>query len=636
MSIGSRSMKWAYLIHAALSLVVFGVLGWATVASLRLERSEREVARQREHEHKIRLAMYQMENWANPMLFGEFQRGYLDYSPFCFPNAELVRLATGEMLAPGSIIEPSPLFLAPPRQEWILLHFQASPRGGYRSPEVIPEAAWFWPDFEEVFDTWNREPFEVLLARLQHAYTVGDLIEEYEEARRRSHLAALDAAPPLPQEAGQERIDHLATARRSGDVQQSEYTRRKVNAAIVQQVQSPREDCTRQQLAAANIHLPVELIGAPDANEEAAGDDEVGIMYERMLPVWLQIGNRPAPDLAFLRAVYADAETALQGFIIDWPVFRAELLKRASHLFPEARIEAINTGSTPTDEAVFSLIPARLVAGPPALILAVAGWNMTHSFLAIGWFASLVLLAALGLGIRSLVNLSERRSQFAYAVTHELRTPLTTFRLYTDMLAQGMVGEQSRQEYLDTLNNESRRLADLVSGVLEYSRVENKSVPINRESVSVAEVLETVRDTYGPRCGGAGVELRIDAGSAANEILVTDRQHVVRIIGNLVDNACKYGRNDAQPAVSVTAERTDGACRFEVADQGPGVPARLRTRIFKPYQRGERDSSPATGGIGLGLALSRSWAKLLGGHLELVPTPRGARGARFRFTLPLE
>ena len=392
--------------------------------------------------------------------------------------------------------------------------------------------------------------------------------------------------------------------------------------------------CAPQQLAVANIHAPADLVDTPEANEDAAGNDEVGIMYEKMLPVWLQRANRPAPDLAFLRAVYADGETALQGFIIDWPMFRGKLLSKASHLFHDASIEVIDTAPMPADDAFFSLIPARLVTSEPPPMVAAMEWNTTHSFLAIGWVASIILLVALGLGIRSLVNLIERRSQFAYAVTHELRTPLTTFRLYTDMLAQGMVSEHSKQEYLDTLNTESRRLAELVSGVLEYSRVESNSVPINKEAVSVGDLLEAVRENYGPRCDGAGVSLRIDGGQAADEVLLTDRQHVVQIIGNLVDNACKYGRSSEEPVVSVTAQRADGAFRFDVADQGPGIPPRLRSRIFKPYQRGQTGSAPATGGIGLGLALSRSWAKLLGGNLELLPSPRGARGARFRFTLP--
>ena len=279
------------------------------------------------------------------------------------------------------------------------------------------------------------------------------------------------------------------------------------------------------------------------------------------------------------------------------------------------------------------MIPARLVTNA-AIPAATFQWDNSHSFLVVGWAVSLLLLAGLGLGIRSLISLSERRSQFAYAVTHELRTPLTTFRLYTDMLADGMVSPENQQEYLHTLNKESRRLAELVSGVLEYSRVENKSTPIDREPVTLRKILDNVRETCAARCADAGGNLEIEYGEDADTALSTDKQFVVQILSNLIDNACKYGRNGDDATVTVSTNQSGGYCNIDVTDCGPGVPHKLRTRIFRPYIRGNADRSAVTGGIGLGLALSRAWATRLGGKLELVPTARNEPGARFRLKLP--
>jgi signal transduction histidine kinase len=284
---------------------------------------------------------------------------------------------------------------------------------------------------------------------------------------------------------------------------------------------------------------------------------------------------------------------------------------------------------------VLGVIPAQFVPNVDPPQLAAGTWSGTHTMLLAGWIGSVLLLVLGALGIRSLVSLTERRTQFAYAVTHELRTPLTTFRLYTDMLAQGLVNDADRQGYLDTLNQESRRLADLVSGVLEYSRVENDRVPLNRQPCRIGDVLDAVRDDCAPRCEPAEVRLEIEPNGTADTIIDTDRHHVMQIIGNLVDNACKYGRDPDDPVVRIEAHEGNGQLHFDVIDHGPGVPARLRNTIFEPYQRGDVESVPATGGIGLGLALSKSWAKLLGGQLELLGNARSPRGARFRLSLPL-
>ncbi len=625
MSLSSRSARLAYIIYGAILLLVIGALTWATVASLRLRQAERRSTALRERHNRLRLAMYQMENWANPMLFSEFQRDYHHYAPFYFPDTEEVRLATGELLMPGAVIQPSPLLLAPPRQDWILLHFQASPRSGYRSPQLIPEEARLWPGFEE-YDTWDRTPYAATLAALEQSVSVEDLVRKYEAAAAASAELTDYPTPPGETASGALVADASGTT-------PSDYDVRRRNASQVQSVNTPAEACAPQQLAVANIHSPERL-------DESLVDDatppeelsEVGILYEKMVPVWIKLVGRPSADLAFLRSVDVDGEIVLQGFLVDWPKFSHELQSRAAHLFPNAEIEILDTAPVPSDDNVLSIIPARLVTHEVREV-AVAGWDTTHTFLLIGWLATILLLAALGLGIRSLITLSERRSQFAYAVTHELRTPLTTFRLYTDMLAQGLVSEESRQEYLNTLNRESRRLANLVTGVLEYSRVENKAVPITRSKTAVGDVLAKVKESCGPRCEEGGAILRIDNGQAAGQSLLTDQQFVVQILSNLVDNACKYGKKDGVADVTLKAGQSNGQIWIDVIDQGPGVPPHLHSRIFRPYQRGSADPASATGGIGLGLALSRSWARRLGGDVQLLATGRES-GARFRLTLP--
>lgn len=630
MSLRASGAKLAYLLHGALSMLVLGALTWATVVSLRLERADQITAAQRDYEGRLRSTMYQLENWINPMLFREFSRQYREYVPFYSPNADEVRLATGEVIDPTAIVQPSPLLLEPPKPAWILMHFTATATAGFRSPQLVPAEMRRWPGFEAAYDTWDREPIARLLASLEYSFTTEDLAMLYE-------LAPSD------------RLDHTETPRHQirpipaalANAEQSitasgHYQLRKQTSKMIQQVQLPQMQCLPQPIAEANIHPAQRSQQAALVNEVTDDDSEVGITYHDVRPIWIRLPGRSRADLAFLRAVHVDYETLWQGFLIDWHALRAELMDNdvLQDLFPKATLEPIDTNQPrPADDAVFTIIPAKLVTNETPTVAAGFDWDSTHTFLAFGWAGALTLLGALGLGIRSLVTLSQRRSQFAYAVTHELRTPLTTFRLYTDMLANGMVSEESRQEYLATLNQESRRLADLVSGVLEYSRIENNSVLIAREKVKVADLLESIRDGYEHRCETAGMKLRIDANGAGGMILNTDPRLAVQIIGNLVDNACKYGRGAHDSFVHISAGTDDGQLVFDVADNGPGIPPKYRNEVFKPYFRAQADHATVTGGIGLGLALSRSWAKMLGGRLELLPCSRGQQGARFRFSL---
>ncbi len=629
MVLTSQTLRLAYAIYGTLCLLVVGMLVLATAASLSLEDSRRRAGIQADFHNRVRLAMSQMEKWANPLLFNEFQRDYSHYAPFFLPSADQVRLATGEMLAPGSIIQPSPLLANPPQQPWILLHFQASAQAGFRSPQVIPENVRYWPGFAEAYDTWDREPYARTLSALEYAYTPDDLGKLYYEA-----LDALQSQP-IAVNLDKHRAPEDGGVRGGGSLEAADhlYNRERINTARGQWNQTPPTACEPKVLADANLLALSGLESVPFANDGTQEEDRVAVESLQMLPIWLQLPGHSTPNLVYLRALSVGGETSLQGFIIDWSEFREELVSRIRFLFPQADLVPADPASSSVDETILSLAPIKLKVPAPDLPKHLP-WSTTHTFLVVGWCVAGFLLVALGFGLRSLVTLSERRSQFACAVTHELRTPLTTFRLYTDMLAQDMVAEENKGEYLKTINEESKRLADLVSGVLEYSRVENRSVPVAKEDVRVFDILESIKASFAAHCANSDMTLTITADSVKDDWLRTDARLVSQIIGNLIDNACKYGRSSDRAIVEVSVARKDSLFQFHVRDYGPGVPARMRAAIFRPYQRAGGESAPATGGIGLGLALSRSWAKLLGGRLELVNVSRGGVGACFCLTLP--
>jgi signal transduction histidine kinase len=176
--------------------------------------------------------------------------------------------------------------------------------------------------------------------------------------------------------------------------------------------------------------------------------------------VWL------GSNLMLSREALVDGVRMVQGVWLDWPALRASLLREITDLFPDAKLEpAANAtaGTRPNDDPLrFAALPVRLVPGaiqlPPLPF-----WTPLRRSLGIALACVLLAGVAVGLVLFATVALSERRADFVSAVTHELRTPLTTFRLYSEMLADGMVTDEAqRKTYLDTLTGEAGRLSHLV------------------------------------------------------------------------------------------------------------------------------------------------------------------------------
>jgi signal transduction histidine kinase len=252
------------------------------------------------------------------------------------------------------------------------------------------------------------------------------------------------------------------------------------------------------------------------------------------------------------------------------------------------------------------------------------GWTPLRIGLALAWLAAGVALLAVGLGGWSLIDLSERRFRFVSAVTHELRTPLTTLRLYLDMLTGGMVREEKqRDEYIRTLHSETDRLSRLVNNVLDFARLEKQRPTLTRRQISVAELLERLQATWQGRCQDAGKVLVVDNQAAGEAELNTDAELVQQVLGNLIDNACKYSRDAEDPHIRLRARAEGHRVVLEVEDYGPGVSPAERRAIFRAFRRGRKVEATG-GGVGLGLALAQRWSRLLGGRLSLCPSGPGA------------
>jgi signal transduction histidine kinase len=247
----------------------------------------------------------------------------------------------------------------------------------------------------------------------------------------------------------------------------------------------------------------------------------------------------------------------------------------------------------------------------------------------------LVAGAAVAVMVMGVVSLSERRGAFVSAVTHELRTPLTTFRMYSEMLAEGMVADEAkRRRYLDTLCAEGSRLSHLVENVLSYARLERGRHRGHTETVPVGDLLERMRERLARRAEQAGLSLVVDAGAAADIPLEVDVSAVEQILFNLVDNAAKYAAGAADKRIEILASRVGRQVAVRVRDHGPGIARAEAKRLFRPFRKSAQHAAESAPGVGLGLALSRRLAGQMGGGLRVCPSHDGD-GACLELLLPV-
>jgi signal transduction histidine kinase len=240
-----------------------------------------------------------------------------------------------------------------------------------------------------------------------------------------------------------------------------------------------------------------------------------------------------------------------------------------------------------------------------------------------------VLLLTALLQLRKERALARLRSDFVASVSHELRTPLTQIRMFAETLLLDRVrSDEERRRSLTVIDQETRRLAQLVENVLQFSRGERGTLRLTRESADVAALVAETVDAFLPIASARGTT--IVTSIPVHAVAMVDRDAVRQIVLNLLDNAVKYG--PAGQEIGVIVEKDASAFRIIVDDAGPGVPARDRARIWRRFERLERERERAIAGAGIGLALVRELAAMHGGGARVEDGTRG--GARFIVEIP--
>ncbi len=230
---------------------------------------------------------------------------------------------------------------------------------------------------------------------------------------------------------------------------------------------------------------------------------------------------------------------------------------------------------------------------------------------------------------RSALGASEAKSAFLATMSHELRTPLNAIIGYQSLLKEEIDGSlnESQLGQLNRIRASADHLLGLIDEVLTFSRVEAGKEVVDREEISLLSVINEGVTMIAPLAEAKGLSIRAEGDEAR---LFTDGSKVRQILLNLLSNAVKF----SDEGKIVIQSRSDGEkVLVSVADAGIGIAGENLQRIFDPFWQVEQRSTRKVGGTGLGLSVSRTLARLVGGDVS-VESELG-KGSVFTLTLPL-
>lgn len=223
----------------------------------------------------------------------------------------------------------------------------------------------------------------------------------------------------------------------------------------------------------------------------------------------------------------------------------------------------------------------------------------------------------------------EREKQAAADISHELRTPLSALLATTDVaLRKGRTSEEYRAALQDCRAS-GRRMSQLIERLLALARLDAGVDPLQRKEVEVTEVAEVCTALIRPLAEAKGLQLRYHEAPPMS--VYTDPDKLQEVLQNLLHNAIEYNREHG--SIDVRVARDNGSVVVEVADTGIGISPLHKERIFERFYRA--DPSRQADGLhaGLGLAITKSYVELMGGHIS-VDSREGA-GSTFRIELPV-
>jgi len=229
---------------------------------------------------------------------------------------------------------------------------------------------------------------------------------------------------------------------------------------------------------------------------------------------------------------------------------------------------------------------------------------------------------------------SKAKGEFLSNISHEIRTPLNAVVGLAYILKQSKL-DSSQLEFVEKLENAGRGLIDLVSGVLDVSKIEAGAMELEKRPFSARHLMDSLADLMTGAVADKPIEFVVSVAPNVPDQLVGDETKLRQVLVNLAGNAIKFTEN-GYVKVGVTLDQLDTqhcVLRFIIQDTGLGMDAGAMKRLFQSFSQADSSISRRFGGTGIGLALSQKLVELMGGTISAVSAP--GQGSLFAFSLML-
>lgn len=378
-------------------------------------------------------------------------------------------------------------------------------------------------------------------------------------------------------------------------------------------------------------------------SETGAFEDEDSVSVPTLLEVEIDPFQAKFNEnyIVYFRNVWRNNEQFIQGYAVRLRTYLENLVLNEMQFNPTEQGIALEFGTKekpyvtfgslahsrgtlldvplqfPLGEMFLTVYLTDASYGPGKVLIVLMGAVMF--FVIIGGFVAVYR------STQSQIRLANKRQDFVSAVSHELKTPLTAIRMYAELLQNSWVANESkRQKYYGLIVGETERLSRLIQNVLNLSKLERGNWSVQFTKINPKTILDTFVATYTQNIEKSGFDLTVTSDICDLELNL-DKDAVMQILTNVVDNSLKFARNSAYKMIVLELRVKDDDVYFVVRDYGPGIPPKEMHHVFEKFYRVGNEMTRTTAGTGIGLSMVKKLCEMTNMKIEIENADPGLR-----------